>query len=359
MVTRRAAVAMALGLGLLWWSGCDSPSAPSTTTTVGVSSTSSTSSTTTTSVAATTTTSTTTTLPPAPPLTVTLSVSDSVTLGAIGFTVDYSALASLGAFDGQADQVNCTDLTVGSIAAFNHVSASSTLIVGFNNVTGIVGPTDLFSCEFIPFEPFTGDPATLASSFVISGIEAANAAGDPIAAPSLGLSVSGAGGTTTTTTTSTSTSVTTSTSSTSTTAAAATTTTTLPGLPAGTYDVVFRLTDTVDVGAFTFTVDYSGAPGAINGTGASVQCTSLASGALPAFNDNESASTVTLGFITFGSISGPTDLATCSFTSTVSGLLEDGSQLAITVTEAVDPVNIQPIVPTPTVVVASITPAGA
>ncbi len=148
-----------------------------------------------------------------------------------------------------------------------------------------------------------------------------------------------------------------------TTTTGATTTTTTGGttttLPPAQFDIVFQLDDAVTVGALGFDVDYTAAPGDFVGSGGdagaggTLECSSLAAGALATFNDDD-AGTLSAGYIALGGITGPADLATCVFqqsgpTAPVAG------DFTITVTDASD-TSLAPISPLPTVSVKSITP---
>jgi hypothetical protein len=99
---------------------------------------------------------------------------------AIGFSVDYSALASLGSFFGEGSSVNCTATPLGAPSTFNHDSGSSTLSAGIIHLTGFTTPAELARCEFKTKLPFLPDPATLESDFIVTVTEASGAGLVPI-----------------------------------------------------------------------------------------------------------------------------------------------------------------------------------
>jgi hypothetical protein len=129
------------------------------------------------------------------------------------------------------------------------------------------------------------------------------------------------------------------------------TTTLLPpttSLPPDGCEVVFRATDAVTFGALEWFTTYSG--GSFAGTGASVECTSLVSGALAAFSDNDATKTLDSGLISLDGFTGPLDVATCTFVATETPSL---SNFNIVVFDASGP-DLKPIEPAPEIVVASI-----
>ena|GEM_PF-6620353 len=346
VVLASALVLAALG------SGCNGDGelvVTTTSSTVTVSSTSSTSSTTTSS---TSTTSTSTTTLPGSSLEFTFSTPDpGLDVHAIGFSVDYSALASLGGFFGEGSSVNCTATPLGAQSAFNHDSANSMLTAGIIHVTGFTTPAELASCEFRTTLPFLPDPATLESDFVLTVTEASGPGLVPIV-PLPSVDITAGDVTLPTTTTTLAPGSTTTTTSTSTTTSTTTTTTTLPA--AGNWEIGLRLDDAVTFGSLTFTLDYSAASGEMVGSGPDVQCAIvidalIAGVGLSAFNDDDPNRILTAGFLSTGGGTGPVELATCTF---------NGSQPAvgdfvITVTEAVAP-DFTALSPTPSVSVSSI-----
>ena len=344
------ALTSALALAALG-SGCNGDGdlvVTTTSSTVTVSSTSSTSSTTTSS---TSTTSTSTTTLPGSSLEFTFSTPDSeLDVHAIGFSVDYSALASLGGFFGDGSSVNCTATPLGAESAFNNDSSSSTLSAGIIHVTGFNTPAELASCEFRTTLPFLPDPATLESDFILTVTEASGPGLVPIVPlPSVDIT---AGDVTLPTTTTTLAPGSTTTTTVGVTTTTSTTTTTLPA--AGNWEIGLRLDDAVTFGSLTFTLDYSTASGEMVGSGADVQCAIildalLAGVGLSAFNDDESTRIITAGFLSPGGGTGPVELATCTF----NGSQPTAGDFTIIVTEAVA-TDFTALIPTPSVSVSSI-----
>ncbi len=344
------ALTSALALAALG-SGCNGDGelvVTTTSSTVTVSSTSSTSSTTTSS---TSTTSTSTTTLPGSSLEFTFSSLDpGLDVHAIDFSVDYSALASLGGFFGEGSSVNCTATPAGALSAFNHDSANSMLTGGIIHVTGFTTPAELARCEFRTTLPFLADPATLESDFIVTVTEASGPALDPIV-PLPSVDITAGDVTLPTTTTTLAPGITTTTTSTSTTTST-TTTTTLPA--AGSWEISLHLDDAVTFGSLTFTLDYSTASGEMVGVGPDVECAItidalLAGVGLSAFNDDDPNRIITAGFLSTGGGTGPVDLATCTF----NGSQPTAGDFAIIVTEAVAP-DFTALSPTPSVSVSSI-----
>jgi len=144
-------------------------------------------------------------------------------------------------------------------------------------------------------------------------------------------------------------------------------------LPTGeTCDIDFDLTNAVTLGALRFEVDYSGAPGGFQGSGAGIPsggtlaCSSPLQGTDAAFSDNDDG-LLTAGFISNGGFTGPTTLATCVFEVIGPSQLTTGGgattfaapvagDFAITVTDASTP-QLDPA--QATVVVGDISCAGS
>ena len=329
----RNAAAVAVSLFVAFGTvGCDDESGGggggvgTTTTTVGV---------TTTTMGVTTTTSgptTTTTMGPARLCVVTIGVTNTVTLGALQFNTDYSGAG--GDFVGSAGTVECTSplSTAGAIVTFNDDEAASTLRTGVISLSGFAAPADVAICNFAP----TGADPT-AGSFAITVVDATAPDLSPATADVEVTDISCTGTTPTTTV-----------------GGPTTTTTTLP-TGGNSFDVLFRVTDTVSIGALQFSVDYSGATGGFTGAADGVQCTAspAISGAIFTPNDDEAASTLRIGIISLGGINAPADLVMCGFDSTNGAPV--AGDFVITLEDAAQP-DLTPIVPAPTVVVQSITP---
>lgn len=142
------------------------------------------------------------------------------------------------------------------------------------------------------------------------------------------------------------------TSTTSTTAASGSTTTTVAGTPAS-YTVTFRLVSAVTIGSLQVEIDYGGTGGDVVGSGGTVSCTSplSASGALVAFGDDDSTSTLNIAALKLTGFTGPTSLASCGIQ--VTGGTPDAGDFRITVVEA-NAVDTTPLDPPPTVSVSSV-----
>ncbi|MFN2377570.1 MAG: hypothetical protein ABR538_13605 [Candidatus Binatia bacterium] len=143
----------------------------------------------------------------------------------------------------------------------------------------------------------------------------------------------GAGEPTTTTTAPEGSSSTTSSTSTSTTSTS-TTSTTLPTLPTADCLLRFRVLGSATIGAIQWDTDYSAAPGFVAGNSATPECTSLVSGVLVAFNDNDSAQILESGIISLTGFPAPADLVECVFKATAQPEVAD---FVITVVDAADP----------------------
>jgi hypothetical protein len=263
---------------------------------------------------------------------VTFGVTNTVTIGALQIDVDYTN--AQGDFEGTGDQVICIDLTQ-SLPAFNDNDATRTLSAGFISIAGFSGPRDVARCNFNTPDGDITDP--VAGDFAITVVDATDPALNTV---TVNMAVNNivctqvGGGTTTTT-------------GTPTTTSGGTTTTTTGG--GGTaFDIAFSLVEAVNVGALQYNVDYSAAGGGFDGAGDTVQCTD-STGSLPAYNDAEGTTTLSVGLINLGGFTGPRLVTTCSFTST--GGTPTAGDFVVTVEDAATP-TLVPIVPLPTISVA-------
>jgi len=157
---------------------------------------------------------------------------------------------------------------------------------------------------------------------------------------------------TTTTTGSTTSTSTSSTSTTSVTSTSTSTTTTTTGGPSFDCVITFGVTTGETLGALQYDTDYSAASGGFNGAAGSVECTKIV-GDFAAFNDIEASTTLSSAFISAAGFTGPTDVATCNFTST-NGALAAGD-FTVTVTDASQP-DFTPV--TPTVAITNVVCTG-
>jgi len=151
---------------------CTCTGGGTTTTTVTTSSTSSTTSVTATTVAPTTT----TTVPTGGIYTVTFTLDDAVTLGALQFTVDYASAP--GEFDGSADAVSCTSplTATGAFVTWNDDDTGTNATLNFAAVAlgGFTGPTTVGTCTFTA----TGSPT--ASQFAVTVVDASDPGLSPV-----------------------------------------------------------------------------------------------------------------------------------------------------------------------------------
>jgi len=82
------------------------------------------------------------------------------------------------------------------------------------------------------------------------------------------------------------------------------------------YEIMLSVTNAETLGALQFDVDYGAVSGGFDGSGSTVSCTKLA-GDFAAFNDHEAEETLAVAMISLSGITGPIDLAICTFVSRV------------------------------------------
>jgi len=129
--------------------------------------------TTTTPTVTTSTVTTSTTIPPAAGFTISFTMADAVTIGALQFTVNYAA--ANGEFDGLAGAVACTK-AAGDLVTFNDEDANKTLNQAYVSLSGFSGPNVLLAnCNFTSNG---GTPAP--SDFVVTVQDATDPAVTPI-----------------------------------------------------------------------------------------------------------------------------------------------------------------------------------
>lgn len=295
---------------------CSNTTTSTTSSTVTITSTSTTNTTT-------TSTSTTTTLGgPVVTCTIFLRLADDATLGSLQFDVDYSDAP--GSFAGTGGDVECASLISGALASFNDKEDQDTLTAGIISLSGFTGPVNVADCTFTASVPVT--PA----DFTVTVTEASDPDLNPVT-PTPGVVVVSpiecVGGPVTTTTV---------VDGTTTTTEGPVTTTTVPA-GSDNYSVLFRLTSaSANAGALQFHTVYTGAPGEFAGAAAAVNCTSLVSGALPAFNDIEETDTLNLGIISLSPIVAPIDLVRCTFNANP-GEVPTAADFPIVIDDATDP----------------------
>jgi hypothetical protein len=276
--------------------------------------------------------------------TATFRVTNNVTLGGLQFVVDYEDVN--GCFQGQADNVECSSASgVDAIATFNDEDSEQRLSAAFASVSGIDAPADVAVCDFIA----AGSPPS-PNDFAVDVIESVTPDLTPrVANVDVIIDCDGGGGGTTTTTTG---------GGGTTTTNGPTTTSTVEERDTE-FDVVLRLADAATVGSLQLTIDYTQAPGDFRGSGASedeggsLECTSLVSGALVSFNDDDEG-TLTAGFVSLEGFTGPTDLATCVFDRFGFGTVLR-NQFTVSIDSVTDP-DVNPIDPPPDVIISRIVP---
>jgi len=110
------------------------------------------------------------------PFTVTLTLDDAVTLGALQFTVVYSTAP--GEFDGSADTVSCTSplSATGAFVTWNDDDAGTNATLNFAAValSGFTGPTTVGTCSF------TATATPNAAQFVVTVVDASDPGLSPI-----------------------------------------------------------------------------------------------------------------------------------------------------------------------------------
>ena len=95
------------------------------------------------------------------------------------------------------------------------------------------------------------------------------------------------------------------------------------------------MTNTLTIGALTYEIGYGSAGGEFGGSGAQVQCTSLVTGGLFSFFDNETKHTVKESLIVDAGFQTPKGLASCVFGTSNAQLT--AASFPITVIVAADP----------------------
>ena len=264
-----------------------------------------------------------------------------ITVGSMQWETDYSAAP--GVIRGSGSSTRCTNITPGALAAFDDNDQTKTLSAGLVSLTGFTGPVDLVECKFDAFDDVQ------ASDFDITVIEATDLDIEPIVPlPSVIVqSVECIPATTTTTITGGSTTTTLDGGDTTTTTldGGGTTTTTLDGGGTTTTTVPdndpgnlrFRLLSaSAPLGALQFTVNYTGASGEFEGSGAAVTCIGKIEGALFAPNDKDGQRELSLGIIALDAFSAPVDVASCVFVPTNENDPPVPSDFVITIEDATD-----------------------
>lgn len=298
-----------------------------TTTTTSSSTTSTTESSTTTSSTITTTTSTTsTTIPLRWDCNLVFRLNDDSSVGALQWDTAYDSAP--GQFVGSAGDVDCAALPGAGDVIFsaNDKEGQKVLTIGMTGVEGFTGPVDIAQCRF------KASTVPVAEDYDITVVDASDPEGTPIF-PLPPVTLHSIQCTNTDTTTTTAEPVTTTTEQQVTTTTTGNTTTTEP-TTAGKYLVTFSLDNAVTYGALQLTIGYGSAPGEFTGTGATVVCSKISAAGNAAFNDNEVANTLGLGWISLDGSTGPLTLTVCEFDATETPVPGD---FTVTIEDAVDP----------------------
>jgi len=119
-----------------------------------------------------TSTSTSTTLSSQPVCVIDFELADAVTLGSLGYSVDYSDAD--GEFEGSGSAVTCLNLVTGAFATVNDDDGAREITTALIHLGGFSGPLPVSSCTFLPgaVDPVAGD-------FVVT----VNDASDPSLSP--------------------------------------------------------------------------------------------------------------------------------------------------------------------------------
>ncbi len=282
---------------------------------------------------------------------VALRLEDAATLGSL--QVEVSALGGAGHFLTTGDEPDCFDFPAGVFAATNLADGDETMVLALIGLGGFDGPVDLAVCSFV------ATPTASPASFQVIVTDA----GTPEANPVTGLTVTlqtdachpaicgdgivtapetcddagasatcNANCTTVTTSTTTSTSLTTTSITSTTTTSTSTTTTTTLGDNACL--VTLHLQDAVALGSMEFRITALGDAGHFVGTGAGPDCFGFPTGAITALSLTNADRTLAMAVVTLGGLTGPIDLADCSFVATPSA---DPADFEVLVTDAADP----------------------
>jgi len=254
--------------------------------------------------------------------TATLKLDDAVTVGALQLSVGYSTPDA--AFDGNGSSVACTSL-VTALPNFHDDDAGTLSMAFVAPGIGFTGPQNLASCEMTTTAGITGGDIT------VTVTDATSPLFQPMTPPSVSAHVFCDGDTTTTTT-------------------MPTTTTTLS--PNTVCDVTVDLAQAITLGSLQLGVHYDNADGEIGGSASAAQCTTVASGTLGTYFDDESARTVASAMISLAGLTGPKSLFHCVFTP--GDGIPSASDFSISIIDAGDR-DSNPIFPRPNVVISNIT----
>jgi cysteine-rich repeat protein len=259
---------------------------------------------------------------------VVLRLDDEVTLGALQFSVDYSAVA--GQFLTQSEGVDCITEVADTIGNYLDDVAETDLNTSFISLDGLHGPHRLAHC-FFDDEAGTAVPG----NFVVQDVEATDTNGDPVADPAVSVLLPDCAPNETSTTTTTSTS---------------TTTTTIPTVT--TCELTLRINSAASIASLDWEIGYTQAFGEFSGEGGDVACTNLRPGALFSFNDLDDERRLLGGLISLSSFATPADIARCVFVPIEPDLPIKGD-FSVKVRAATDS-DLEFIEPVPTMVISKL-----
>lgn len=106
-------------------------------------------------------------------------------------------------------------------------------------------------------------------------------------------------------------------------------------VPPASYQVEFRVPNSVSLGMLQFTVDYADASGEFAGSGSLVSCSNMLAGSIFAPDDTDASKSLVIGSISPTPSVTPATIARCTFDRAVYGL-PDESEFHITVDTATD-----------------------
>jgi hypothetical protein len=248
------------------------------------------------------------------PCTVTLSMTDAVTLASLQFNVSYTRPDI--EFVGTGAGVSCTNQVSGGFPSVSDDDAGNpgVLDAAYLVPTGFTGPQQLLVCDVDALVvPAPGD-------FTVQVVDASDPLLQPVV-PLPAVEVTNVNCTGTTTT-----------SSTTTTTFGGTTTTLGPGAPMP-CTVEFNLDDAVALGSLQYDVDYLNAPGEFDGNALTVQCQNLVPNAFPSSQDNEGLRMLTTAIISLAGFTGPMPVTRCDFSADT---IPVDSDFQVIVTDAAD-----------------------
>jgi hypothetical protein len=246
---------------------------------------------------------------------------DAVTLGALQFEVSYPHPDA--AFDGSDTSVDCTNTTT-ALPSYQDDDAGllTVALLAFGG-PGVSGPGTISTCELTSAGPIT------ATDLVVTVIDASDPDANPVSPlPSVSVSLVCDGGTT---------------------LPSSTTTTTLPTTEQCIVQV--DVTDSALIGSIQVELDYTAADGDFDGSGSGVICSTLVSGALGSYNDDEGLREISVAIIKLNGFATPSPLFECTFLPGT--VLPIPNDFDLRLVDAGDP-DSQEISPPPVIAITSI-----